>query len=60
MIPRFYFFRGEAGTAAVIGVVALRTWLPDPVRAIQEAKESAAANLGKDPADVRLDAFHRL
>lgn len=60
MISRFYFYRCEADGCEVIGVVSLRTWWPDPVRAIQEAKASAAAKLGKDPADVRLVAFQRL
>lgn len=60
MIPRFYFYRAEESGLSVIGIVCLTTWLPNPVRAIQEAKASAATKLGKALADVRLDAFHRL
>jgi hypothetical protein len=59
VIPRFYFYRCEAD-GEVIGVVALRTWWPDPVQAIREAKAGAAAKLGKDSADVRLIDFRRI
>lgn len=60
MIPRSYFYRCTAEEGTVIGVVALRSWWPDPVQAIQEAKAQAAQHLDIPAADVRLEAFYRL